>query len=253
MKLQGKVALITGSGQGIGKATALALAGEGAAIVVNDIVPERLQQASADLKAAGARVFAVGSDVTRHEQVSEMVTQAVETFGRIDILVNNVGAGRTTGDGVEIPAPEFKRLIDLNLKSQYLCCHAVVPHMQKQRQGKIVNLSSVAGKYRAGMADLAYTTAKAGVLGFTRFLACELGPYGIHVNCIVPGNVLTEAGEQKWKAWPERKREKRLQETPLRRQARPEDVAKAVLFLVSEDSSYITGVSLDVNGGWWMS
>ncbi len=251
MKLEGQVALITGSGQGIGKATALTMAGEGAGIVLNDIVDERLKRAESDVKAAGVKVLAVNADVTRREQVERMVDQAVDTFGKIDILVNNVGGGRNAG-GVEMSDEEFKSIFDLNLKSHYLCCYAVVPHMRKRKSGKIVNISASQGKYKADMVDLAFGAAKAGVLAMTRFLASELGPDGINVNCVIPGLVSTEEGEKYWNSLPQLKRDDIMDVLPLGRLGEPQEIANAIVSLVSPESSYITGASLDVNGGWWM-
>ncbi len=252
MNLTGKVALITGSGIGIGRLTALTLAQQGANVVLNDIDEVQLQKAMGEVQGLGVESLAVKADVSQGEQVSQMVAQAVQRFGSIDILVNNVGFGRPHG-GVEMADNEFKHLIDVNLKSQYLTCYYTVPHMKQQKSGKIINISSIVGKYRAAPADLAYITAKAGVLGLTRFLAGELGPYGINVNCVVPGNVLTKRGENYWNSLSEGEKEEMLAAIPLGRMASMEDPVNAILFLVSEAANYITGVSLDVNGGWRMS
>lgn len=253
MTLSGKVAIVTGAGQGIGRVTALAMARAGARVVVNDVSDERLEEVRATISELSGEVLTVNADVSIREQVSRMVKETIDVFGKLDIVVNNVGVGLIHGGGIELPVDEFKRLININLKSQYLMCYFAVPYMKKQKKGKIVNISSAAGRYRASMSDLAYTTAKAGVLGLTRFLAGELGPYNINVNCVVPGNVLTEQGTRDWNSLPSEKREELVSITPLRRMASMEDLANAIIFLSSESSDYITGVSLDVNGGWWMS
>ena len=252
MRLQNKVALVTGSGQGIGRATALTLAREGASIVLNDIVDKRLERSEAEVKSAGARALSINADVTQRDQVGGMVERAVATFGTIDVLVNNVGGGRS-GGGVEVSEEEFKSVIDLNVKSQYLCCQAAVPYMQKQGSGKIVNVSSAAARYRTGVGDVAYAAAKAGVTGLTRFLASELGRYGITVNCVLPGGVLAEDEDRYWLSLTEEERQEILSVTPVGRLAMPQDVANTILALASDESSYITGVCVDVNGGWWMS
>ena len=252
MTLAGKVVLITGSGIGIGRLTALTLAQEGANIILNDINGIRLQKTEKEILALGVQALAVEADVSRSAQVQQMISQAVAKFGSIDILINNVGFGRD-GGGVEMAIDEFKYLIDANLKSQYLTCYYTVPHMKKKKSGKIVNIASIVGKYRAAPADLAYITAKAGVLGLTRFLASELGPYGINVNCLVPGNVLTKRGEKYWGSLSEAEKQEMLSVIPLGRMASMDDLANAILFLVSDASAYITGISLDVNGGWRMS
>ncbi|MCZ7570963.1 MAG: glucose 1-dehydrogenase [Ardenticatenaceae bacterium] len=255
MELENRVAIITGSGQGIGKATATALAKAGACIVLNDIVAERVQKTAREIEALGTKVLAVPGDVTRTDDIANIVNQTLETFGKIDILVNNVGITRGV-PGVEIDEKDWRAVLELDVTAHYLCAKAVVPLMKAQRSGKIVNMASQIGKYRSSIVyggTLALATAKAAVLGFTRQLAYELGQYRINVNAVAPGNILTEEGEKDWNGLPEEMRTRVLRETAMGRLGRPEEIASVIKFLVSDRARYITGQTLLVNGGWWMS
>ncbi|HBY92892.1 MAG: 3-oxoacyl-ACP reductase FabG [Ardenticatenaceae bacterium] len=252
MRFQGRVALVTGSGRGIGKATALRLAREGAAVAINDVVEERLQQARTDFDAISAQLLTIKADVTDTQQVRQMVDQVVERFGRLDVLVNNVGAswGSTK---IDVDEADWDRILDVNLKSVLRCVQVAVPHMVRQGGGKIVNIASSAGRYRSLFAGHPYVCAKAGILGFTRQLAFELASKGINVNCVVPGNIGTEEGEKDWANLPKDLTDFIMDSTPIRRLGKPEEIAAAIAFLASDDASYVTGVALDVNGGLWMA
>lgn len=253
MNFENKVGIVTGSGRGIGKATAMRLASDGASgVVIVDLVRERLAKAETDIEALGADVLTMQTDVTDSAQVSDMVATTMEKFGRIDILVNNVG-GTWGSDKIDVSENDWDGIFALNLKSQFLCAQAVVPHMSKQGGGRIVNVSSSAGRYRSVFTGSPYVSAKAGVMGLTRQLALELAEYNIAVNSVVPGNVGSEEGEKDWLELPADMRDFVMKSTPIKRLARPEELAAAIAFLASDDASYITGVSLDVNGGLWTS
>ena len=251
MRFEGKVALVTGSGRGLGKATATRFAQEGATgVVLVDLEEERLLQAETDIRALGTEVLTLQADVSDSQEVKRMVEKTATRFGRIDILVNNVG-GSWGSPKIDVSEEDWDRIVNLNLKSQFLCTQAVVPHMKKQGAGWIVNVSTSA-VYRSVFSGHPYVSAKAGVMGLTRQLAFELAEYNIMANCVLPGNMATEEGEKDWQSVPRKLRDFVIASTPMRRLGRPEEVAAAIAFLASEDASYITGVSLDVNGGMWM-
>jgi 3-oxoacyl-[acyl-carrier protein] reductase len=254
MKLIDRVAIVTGSGSGIGKAIALAFAGAGARIVLCDINDETLGRTQEELRRLGARILMMHVDVTDTTQVNSMVERVVETWGRVDILVNNAGGGGS-GSGLGITDDEWDAVVALNLKSQFLCCRAVAPHMERQGYGKIINMASNAGKYRSntGLGGIPYSAAKAGVIQLTRSTAYILGRKGITVNAIAPGSVLTEAGVREYDSMSVERRERILRETPLGRFARPEEIANIAVFLASDDSSYVTGATILASGGWCSS
>ncbi len=248
MRFEGKVALITGSGKGMGKATAMRFASEGAAVVLNDVRQDLLDPSEKDIADMGAKVLAINADVSDSRQVNQMVNRAVEEFGGIDILVNNVGVDYGT-PGVGLDEKDWDRLMDIDLKSHFLCAQAVVPHMKKRGGGKIVNISSGAGRRVSIVNTYAYVTSKGATISFTRQLAFELAEHGIRVNCVVPGNVATEEGKKDWESWSREKRDALMDLTPMKRMGEPEEIAAATTFLCSDDASYVTGVALDVDGG----
>jgi len=251
MRFAGKVAWITGVARGIGFATASALAREGADLAINDIRP--LDEAAAKLKGMGRSVLAMQADVTIARQVEEMAEKIFKGFGHIDILVNNAGGGLNVPFSiVEMQEEDWDKVVDLNLKGSFLCCKAAIPYMRKQGKGSIVNIASLAGRSSATTVGPAYTGAKAGLLGLTRHLAKTEGPYGIRVNAVCPGSIMTELLAERFKSYPKEEQEKRLAGTPLGRFGRPEEVAAAVLFLASDEASFITGANIDVNGGRFM-
>ena len=193
------------------------------------------------------------ANTTREDEVKDMVTETVETFGKVDILINNAGGGSPLVSIEDIELEEWERIIRNNLTGTYICCKAIIPHMKKQKSGKIVNLSSVAGRFFSQLSGPNYVSAKAGIQGLTRQLAKELGPFNITVNAVAPGVTLTERVEKKWLTRTEDYRDSILSMIPLGHLARPEDVAGPVLFLASNLSDYVTGVTLDVNGGFYMA
>jgi len=245
MRLKDKVAAVTGGGQGIGRAIALALGREGANVVVADLDLEAAGQAVREIEAGEGRALAVRADVTRPADAAAIVQAAVEAFGRLDILVNNAGI-YPSADIVDIDAAQWDLVLAVNLKGTFLCSQAAVRRMIDQGQGTIVNVASVDAKTRT-TGNAHYAAAKAGVISFTRTLACEMAPHGIRVNAVAPGWIATETLKAKSDRW-----KRAIEEIPVGRLGTPEDVAEAVLFLVSDVAGYITGEVLDVNGGMVM-
>lgn len=255
MRLAGRVALITGSGRGIGKGSATALAREGANIVINDLEEDRTKLSAKEIGSFGTEVLGVSADVTKSDQVEAMVEKVMSNFGKIDILVNNVGITRGV-PGTDISEDDWRAVLDLDVTAHYLCAKAVIPHMKAAGTGKIINMASQIGRYRSSIVyggTLILATAKAAVMGFTRQLAYEMAPHGITVNAVAPGNILTEEGEKDWNGLPEDMRKRVLKETAMGRLGKPEEIASVIGFLSSDRSNYITGQTLLVNGGWWMS
>ncbi len=246
MRFRDKVAIVTGGARGIGKAIADKMAEEGANVVVVDKDPDTLKDTVEGIRNRGGKAIAVIGDMTKAEDINQMVQATIEQFGKIDILVNNVGLF-TFEPFLDTKEEEWDRLIALNLKSTMLCSRAVLKEMVKRSYGKIVNISSDAA--RIGVtAQAAYTAAKAGVIGLTRTLAREMARYNINVNCVCPGLVDTKMTADLLAFAPELK-EKMIKAIPFRRMATPEDVAYAVCFFASDEAGYITGQSLSVNGG----
>jgi 3-oxoacyl-[acyl-carrier protein] reductase len=258
MDFKNRVAIVTGSTMGIGRATAMAFARAGANVVVNGRRIELIRHVTEEIKKEGGKAIGVKADVTDSGQVAALVDETIAAFGRIDILVNNAGGpadAPTVEHYLDIPEEYWDKLVDLNLKGAFLCCRAVVKYLMAQRSGKIVNIASgAARRVHGGVAGhLPYTAAKTGLLGFTRALALDLGPHGINVNTLLPGSTASELFEEKWATRSEASKQAVLSQIPLRRIGKPEEIASVVLFLASEGASYITGASIDVNGGKHMS
>jgi NAD(P)-dependent dehydrogenase (short-subunit alcohol dehydrogenase family) len=251
MELDGQVALVTGAAQGIGEAIALALAAEGADVVVNDVSATNAEAAAARVRARGRRALPWVADVSSGAAVERMVEGVVRELGALDILVNNAGIGQRLM-AEDITEADWRRVIDVNLTGVFLCSRAAIHVMKPRRRGHIVNVASIAGKRISIHGAAHYTAAKAGVIALTRHLAYELGPHGIRVNAICPGETATALIERIGDP-------AALEATrgliPLGRVATPEDQANAVLMLLSERARYVTGVALDVDGGMllgWM-
>lgn len=260
MRFTGKVATVTGAGGGLGALYAATLAREGAAVVAVDRLTAGVEKTAAGVRETGGACLPIAADLAEPEQVDRMVSAALQEYGRIDILINNAGGGSSTeanAGSIEEETPaSWDQLVDANLKTAFLCTRAVAGPMKRQRYGKIVNVSSRSARITDPTVHQspAYACAKTAVLGLTRFAARELGPFGITVNCIVPS--LTISGpvlQAYWERMSEEAKERYLQQVALRRLPRPDEMASAVLFLCSDESSYITGVCLDVNGGSFMA
>jgi NAD(P)-dependent dehydrogenase (short-subunit alcohol dehydrogenase family) len=248
MNLDGRLALVTGAGRGIGRAIALGLAGAGAELVINDRDAAVAEAVAREVEALGRRACARIFDVTDEAAVQSGFAAAAEAMGRpIDILVNNAGIG----DFVSFPditAAKWDAMLDTHLKGAFLCCHAALPGMMQRGHGKILNISSVAGKRGDFIGNAHYTAAKAGMLGLTRSLGAYAAPHGVNVNAIAPGIVdtaLTSAMSEAHKA-------ATLARVPIGRFAATEEIAAAAVFLVSDAASYIVGETLNVNGGSYM-
>jgi len=241
----GKVAIVTGAGRGMGKATALTLARQGAAVVVNDLRSELVQAVVQEIDACGGKAMAYVADVSDAAQVQAMVAATVQRLGSVDILVNNAGILRTTSPLEQISVEEWDQVMAVNVRGVFLCTQAVLPLMKAQRRGKIVNVSSSAGRSTSTFGGAHYTTSKAAILGLTRHTAREAAPFGINVNAVAPGSMDTEMVRDL--ATPEHI-EQEQQKIPLRRLGTAQDEADLVAFLCSEEASYIAGATIDING-----
>lgn len=244
MELRDRVAVVTGAGRGIGEVTALELSKAGACVVVSDIDARLAEKTSDRINSMQGKSIAVKADVSSASDVRDLFRKTVERFGRIDILVNNAGIYSRTPI-LDISEDAWDRVMNVNLKGTFLCCQQVIPVMLKQGCGWIVNMASLAGKRGGVTSGIDYASSKGGVISFTRALAKHLAPHKILVNAIAAANIDTEILQ----AYEPTAREKQLREIPLGRFGRPEDVAKVVVFLVSDDAGYIVGETINVNGG----
>jgi len=244
MKLKDRVAVITGGARGIGKAIGSAFVQEGAKVCLVDVDAGPLEALKGEFVRGGGVAFSVLCDITKYSEVTGMMTRAKETLGRIDILVNNAGIIRR-GTIETVTEEDWDRVIEVNLKGAFNCCKAVAGIMKPQGYGKIVNVSSIAGKMGDITSAPGYGPSKAGLEALTKTLARQLAIWGINVNAVSPHAIETEMSAQ----WTEERRKEIIASIPLGRLGKSEDVAKAVLFLASDDASFITGEILDVNGG----
>ena len=243
----GKIALVTGAGRGLGLAIADVLAGRGAHVIVNDRTLEAAAEAARSIEASGGTSGPVAFDVADTSAVDKAIHQLIADHGRVDILINNAGIG----DFVpfpEITSGKWDRMLNIHLKGSFNCCQAVLSSMKAQKYGKIVNVSSVAGKRGDFIGNAHYTAAKAGIIGLTKSLALHAAPFGINVNAIAPGLVATELTDE----MSHEMKTTTIARIPAGRLGRPEEIARAAAFLVSEDASYIFGETLSVNGGSYM-
>lgn len=255
MRLLGKAAIVTGAGRGIGRAVALALAREGADVLVAEVNPETGARTAAEVRALGRKGLPTTTDVTRLDQIEAMVDTAAASFGRLDILVNNAGILKVQ-DLFALNETDWDRTFAVNAKGLFFCLQAAARRMREQGGGAIVNVASIAGRGgRPIMVD--YAATKAAVISITRSAAIALAPHRIRVNAVCPGMVDTAMWEHIDDVWgmqmqglPKGEQmRRRLQSVPLGRMEQPEDVAKAVVFLASEEADYITGQALNVCGG----
>jgi 3-oxoacyl-[acyl-carrier protein] reductase len=244
VKLKDRVAIVTGGARGIGKAIALTFLREGAKVAIIDSDKERLELLKKEIDPKNKGVMVIPCDITKSSEVNGMVNQIHKKFGRIDVLVNNAGIIRR-GTIETVTEEDWDRVIEVNLKGTFNCCKAVAGIMKQQGYGKMINVSSIAGKMGDITSAPGYGPSKAGVDALTKTLARQLAPYGINVNGVAPHAIETEMSAQ----WSEERRKEIVASIPLGRFGKPEDVANAVLFLASEEASFITGEILDVNGG----
>jgi len=251
MRLKDKIALVTGSSRGIGKATALLFAREGANVIVNYVSNRKeAEDVSQEIRNMGRKSIAVKADVSNREEVRCMVKQIIDVFGRIDILVNNAAIICKPTNILNATKEEWERLLNVNLLGAYFCVQEAAPYMIRQKYGKIVNISSNAALGTTFSAHIAYDASKAAIVNLTKRLAFELGPYGITVNSVAPGMTKTEMiGVGRNEEEIRKLIEDRAKTTSLRRLAEPYEIANVVLFLSSDESSYVTGQVIVVDGG----
>ena len=251
MELGGKVVIVTGSARGIGEAIAKKFAHEGASVVVTDVLTEQACRVVDEIRNRGGTAVAIRADVANRADVQNLVKETVANFKAVHILVNNAGITRHA-PLLEMTEEDWDTVLDVDLKGVFNCTQAVLGHMMEQRYGKIINISSGmgAGSSNEGMAN--YASAKAGVIQLTKVTAREAGPYGINVNCIAPGSILTDilytvirGGKEEV----EKRREMRRRQAVLGRLGKPEDIANLASFLASDDSSFITGQVIRCDGG----
>ena len=255
MRFTSRIALVTGAGDGIGRATALLLAREGAAVAALDVDGEALRRLADRIEAEHGVCLPVAADALDAAAVAGAVERVVERFGGVDVLVNAVG-GSTVLErpdaAIDEIAPEaWERVLAFNLRGTYLCIHAVVPHMKRRRGGAIVNLSSIVarGDQAAARTSAPYVLAKGGLRALTRKLARELGPFGIRCNAAAPGVTLTGRMERLLERRSAEERDAMAAAVPLRRLATPDDVARVIAFLASDDAGFVSGQTIEVTGG----
>ncbi len=259
-RLQGRAAIVTGAGQGLGEALARRLAAEGARVAVADLNEEAAGAVAASLREEGAEALGLCANVTDEAQVDEMVAAAVRTFGGLDVLVANAGVLKAH-DIQEFPLADWKFVLDVNLTGYFLCARAAARVMAAQGRGSIIQINSKSGK-KGSFRNSAYAASKFGGIGLTQSLALDLAPYGVRVNAVCPGNLLDgtlwtqslyEQYARKWGITPAEVRKKYEDQVPLGRGCTYEDVANVVVFLAGDDSSYMTGQALNITGGQQLS
>jgi 3-oxoacyl-[acyl-carrier protein] reductase len=253
-RLLDKNVIVTGAARGMGLAIAKALYEEGARVAIIDIDAKGVMDAAQQLDSKSSRAIGRRVDITNKAEIANLVKEIKKLWGSVDILVNNAGGALNTPYVLEqIEEKDWNLVVDVNLKGTFLCSQAVIPEMVKQKGGVIVNISALAGHWRASLAGVQYVAAKAGVEGLTRQLAYDWGKYGIRVNAVAPTVTLT--GDRVKGLWEEKSGEEKkkvLSDIPLGRLGTPGEVASVVVFLASNESSYITGITIDVSGGRYL-
>jgi len=243
--LKGRVAVVTGGGRGIGKGIARKLVAAGAGVIVSDIDIAQAQLTADELSKKNNKVMAAQVDVSREESVAELIKRARDEFGTVDILINNAGIMFRTRL-MDISVDEWERILRVNLTGPFLCIKTVIPLMKENDYGRIVNISSSAGRSVSTLGGVHYTASKAGLLGLTRAVAKEVALFGITVNAVCPGLIDTQMARE---TTTHEELENFLESFPIKRLGSPEEIGDLVVFLCSENASYITGASIDINGG----
>jgi len=253
MRFQGRIALISAAGRGIGRQTAEIIGREGGTVVAVDNDKDALESVVGAIRTGGGTAHGLPADGLEAAQVEDVVRRTADAHGRIDILVNAVGGSTIIGKPAatvdDLTLAEWQQLLHFNLTGTFLFTHAVVPIMKRQRAGKIVNISSIAGRGRSATSSSAYATAKGGIIAFTKKLSLELGPYGINVNAIAPSLTLSPRLKPRWDRMTDDEKKQEIERVPLRRVAEPLDQARVICFLASSDADFVTGVTIDVTGG----
>lgn len=248
-ELSNQKAIVTGGGQGLGRAMAIALAEAGADVAIADINAHTAKQAAAEIEKLGRKSLVVKMDVAKSDEIDQVVERAIKEFGRIDILVNNAGINRRI-PAEQMSETDWRKVIDVNLTGVFLCSQAVGRQMIKQKSGRIINIASVSGMLlNRGVTQVAYYAAKAGVIMLTKALAMEWAKYNIRVNSISPGWMRTPLVESEFITDKKRYQEI-IEDTPMRRFGEPKELGPAVVYLVSEASSFVTGENLVIDGGY---
>ena len=243
--VENRIAIVTGAGGGIGGAIVRRFAREGARVAVADIDAGSAKTTAAELAAAGVEALPIVADVTNRKAVGQMTRAVLDRWGRVDILVN-VAGGAERKPVIDMTAADWDHVVDMNLKSVFLCSQAALPHMLARKYGKIVNISSIYG-FTGNATRSSYAAAKAGVAAFTKSLALEVVNDGINVNAVAPGRVTTPRVRNRYtdEAWAAA-----VAQVPMRRAGTPEEIASAVLFLATDENSYVTGQTIHINGAW---
>ena len=251
-RFEGKTTIITGAADGIGLATAAIMVAEGGTVLGVDIKSDVLRAVLSALEGPG-RAIAFSADVLDPGETTRVMETIIAAHPRIDILVNCVGGStiidNPSADIESMSLDQWRALLEFNLTGTFLFTQAVVPQMKAQGSGKIVNLSSIAGRGLSDSSSSAYATAKGGIIALTRKLSLELGPYGINCNAVAPGRTLSDRIKSRFNQQPEAEKAAELETVPLRRWAEPDDQARVICFLASSDADMVTGVTIDVNGG----
>jgi 3-oxoacyl-[acyl-carrier protein] reductase len=246
-RFENKVAVVTGAGQGMGRQVVLDLATEGAKVVLCDIIPDLIDEVRKEIEKMEGSNLSVVCDVTSREQVDGLIQKTVETFGRVDILINN--AGLLIPGTIEETSDELiDKTLNINVKGVLYAIRAVTPIMKKQSYGRIVNVSSITGKRGDNSTIFVYGASKGAVISLTKSAARQLGPFGITVNAIAPHAVMTHL----MRYWDEEKKRKMAEQIPVKRLGTVQDMSNLMLFLASDESSFITGETININGGYYM-
>jgi 3-oxoacyl-[acyl-carrier protein] reductase len=245
--LKGKVALVTGSSRGIGAAIARLFAQEGAKVVVHGRDTNAISSVEVEIESAGWKAMSVTADITKSDEIESMRHQIEETFGPVDILVANAGQNLVMPGTVEDISEEgWRATVDANLTATFLTIKSFLPGMKERKAGNIITISSAAARRPTARSPIPYTAAKAGIQVMTQIIATQVGPFGIRANCITPETILTERNQQRI---PDEQKQALLDMHPIKRLGTPDDIARAALFLASDESAWITGIILDVAGG----